>query len=137
MTVSNLPVEHRTEALDIRTAESHMLVVGAYVVASGLTLISVGSLLGLGGFTLGLVPTHDSASGALTFGLTIGGLVAATYIAIGATVRGIFAATQRAEHALLEPPKPKPQPPLHGALSPVPMAGELSMAPKTKGRGRK
>jgi hypothetical protein len=121
------------------SAEIRLMVVGAYALGAGLTLISIASLLGLGSVTVGAVPTHNSASGALTFGLTVGGLVATTYIGVGATIRGIFSATQRAEQALLTPPEPKAEDPhgsLHGALSPAPVAGELSIAPQTKPRRR-
>lgn len=119
-------------------AQVRLMVIGAYLLGAGLTLISVASLLGLGSFTVGAVPTHNSASGALIFGLTVGGLVATMYIGVGTTIRGIFSVTQRAEQALLTPLKPETQDApasLRGALSPAPpVAGELSIAPQTKRR---
>lgn len=83
-----------------------LAVIGAYTLAFGLSSVSVGGLLGVGGLGLVLLPGAGSAGGALAIGLAAGALVAGIYVAAGLTVRTIFDATQRAERALIDSPLP-------------------------------
>lgn len=87
------------------TLPRRVAVFGAYGIAAGLTFLSVGGLVGIGGAGIAVLPGVTTSAGALFFGLTVGAVVAAVYVLSGVTVKTIFEATCRAERALIEAPR--------------------------------